>query len=181
MAVFSFWHVIRNANNQIDFLKFEIKIIIKNIFEEFDMTLVRLEPFRGFEQIAKKFNNFASDIEKGISFEMGGFSPRIDITEDDKNLFIHAEIPGMVKEEVKISVNEERTLKMSGIKKKLADNEGKSFLRNERVYGEFERSLMLPDNLDIENINAKYDNGVLELTIPKVEPPKPKEIVVEIK
>lgn len=145
------------------------------------MTLVRLEPFRGFEQIAKKFNNFTSDIEKGISFEMGGFSPRIDITEDDKNLFIHAEIPGLVKEDVKISVDEERALKMTGAKKKSSANEGKSFLRNERVFGEFERSLMLPDYVDVEKISAKYENGVLELTLPKVEPPKPKEIVVEIK
>jgi HSP20 family protein len=144
------------------------------------MTLVRFEPFRGFEKIGKRFNEFANEFEKGISFEMGGFSPRIDITEDDNNLFVHAEIAGMGKSDVKISVNEERMLTLKGEKKKSEKKEDVNYLRNERVFGEFERSLMLPDNVDVEKIQAKYDNGILELVIPKMEPPKPKEINVEI-
>jgi len=144
------------------------------------MTLVRLEPFRGFERLGKRFNEFANEFEKGISFEMGGFSPRIDITEDDKNLFVHAEIAGMTKNDVKVSVNEERMLSLKGEKKKAEKKEDLNLLRNERVFGEFERSFMLPDNVDVEKIHAKYDNGILELVIPKVEPPKPKEITVEI-
>ncbi len=144
------------------------------------MTLVRLEPFRGFERLSKKFNEFANDFEKGVSFEMGGFNPRIDITEDANNLFVHAEIAGMKKGDVKVSVNEDKMLVLKGDKKKAEKSAEKNYLRNERVFGEFERSLMLPDNVDLEKIEAKYDNGVLELIIPKVEPPKPKEINVEI-
>ncbi len=145
------------------------------------MTLVRFEPFRGFERLSKRFGDFASDFEKGISFEMGGFSPRVDITEDDNNLFVHAEIAGMSKEDVKVSVNEERLLTLKGEKKKTDKKEDANYLRNERVFGEFERSFMLPDNVDVEKIQAKYDSGILELVIPKMEPPKPKEINVEIK
>ncbi|MFH1051830.1 MAG: Hsp20/alpha crystallin family protein [bacterium] len=144
------------------------------------MTLVRLEPSRGFERLGKRFSEFANEFEKGISFEMGGFSPRIDITEDDKNLFVHAEIAGMGKSDVKVSINEERLLTLKGEKKKAERKEDVNFLRNERVFGEFERSFMLPDNVDVEKIHAKYDNGILELVIPKMEPPKPKEINVEI-
>jgi len=144
------------------------------------MTLVRFEPFRGFERLSKKFGDFANDFEKGISFEMGGFSPRIDITEDDKNLFVHAEIAGMGKSDVKVSVNEDRMLILKGEKKKAEKKDDVNFLRNERVFGEFERSFMLPDNVDVEKIQAKYDSGILELVIPKMEPPKPKEINVEI-
>jgi len=111
---------------------------------------------------------------------MGGFSPRVDITEDDKNLFVHAEIAGMGKSDVKVSVNEDRMLTLKGEKKKSERKEDVNFLRNERVFGEFERSFMLPDNVDVEKIQAKYDSGILELVIPKMEPPKPKEINVEI-
>ena len=64
------------------------------------MTLVRFEPFRGFEKIRKKFNDFANDFEKGVSFEMGGFNPRIDITEDEKYLYVHAETKGMKKDDI---------------------------------------------------------------------------------
>lgn len=144
------------------------------------MTLVKLNPIKGFENMSRRFGEFWDDFETGFSFEMGGFSPRVDITEDEKNLYVHAEIPGMDKEGVKISVNEERLLTLKGEKKKEEKAEGKNFVRTERVYGEFSRSFMLPENLDIEKISAKIDNGVLELSIPKVEPPKPKEIEVNI-
>jgi len=145
------------------------------------MTLVRLEPFRGFERLSKRFNDLVSDVEKGVSFEMGGFSPRIDITEDDNHIFVHAEVAGLNKEDVKVSVNEDRTLLLKGEKKKATLSEDKRVIRTERIYGEFERSFMLPDSADIEHIDAKFENGVLELSIPKIEPPKPKEINVEIK
>jgi len=144
------------------------------------MTFVKLNPIRGFENMSRRFGEFWDDLEQGISFEMGGFSPRVDLTEDDKYLFLHAEIPGMTKEEVKISVNEERMLTIKGEKKKEQKAEGKNFVRTERVYGEFSRSFMLPDNLDFEKIGAKIENGVLELSIPKVEPPKPKDIEINI-
>ena len=152
-----------------------------NNYNGVNMTLVRFEPFRGFEKIGKRFNEFANDFEKGVSFEMGGYSPRVDITEDEQHLYVHAEIAGMKKEDVKVSVNEERMLILKGEKKKAETKEDKNFLRNERVYGEFERSFMLSDNVDVEKIEAKFENGILELVIPKIEPPKPKEINVEIK
>ena len=78
-------------------------------------------------------------------------------------------------------VSEDKMLMLKGEKKKADKSAEKNYLRIERVFGEFERTLMLPDNVDVEKIEAKYDNGVLELIIPKIEPPKPKEINVEIK
>lgn len=144
------------------------------------MTLVRFEPFRGFERLSKRFGDLANEIEKGVSFEMGGFNPRVDITEDDKNLFVYVEIPGMSKNDVKVVVNEERTLTLKGEKKREIVGEEICCLRSERTFGQFERSFMLPDNVDVEKIQAKYNNGVLELVIPKMEPQKPKEIKVEI-
>jgi len=144
------------------------------------MTLVRFEPYRSFERLGRKMNTFMDDFEKGFSFEMGGFSPRVDITEDDNNLFVHAELPGLSKDQVKVSVNEERLMTISGDKKKQEKEEGKNYIRNERNFGSFTRSFSLPEYIDVENINAKFENGVLELSLKKIEPPKPKEVEVRI-
>ncbi len=144
------------------------------------MTLVRFEPYRGFERLSRKMNTFMDDFEKGFSFEMGGFNPRVDITEDDNNLFVHAELPGLAKDQVKVSVNEERLLTIQGEKKKEEKKEEKNYIRTERNYGSFTRSFSLPDYIDVENINAKFENGVLELSLKKIEPPKPKEVEVKI-
>jgi len=145
------------------------------------MTLVKFDPFRGFEKVGRRMSEFINDFEKGFSFEMGGFNPRVDITEDDNSLFVHAELPGMAKENVKISVSEDRMLTIKGEKKRVEKKEDKNYVRSERVWGEFSRSFLMPEYIDIEKIDAKFDNGVLELVMPKIEPPKPKEINVEIK
>ncbi len=144
------------------------------------MTLVKFNPMRGLEKAQRRFNSFIDDMEKGVSFEMGGFNPRVDITEDEKNLYVHAEMAGIPKDNVKISVNDDMLLTVKGTKQKEELKEEQSYVRAERAYGEFSRSFVLPENIDVDNINAKYDNGVLELTLPKVEPPKPKEVEVNI-
>lgn len=151
------------------------------------MAIVRFDPFRGFESLARRMSSFMEDFDKGLGFnlEFGNFAPRVDIAEDEKNLYIHAELPGLKKEDVKVSINEDRVLTIKGEKKrdeKFEDkSEDKCFIRVERSFGSFVRSFMLPDNIKTENVNAKFENGVLELTLEKVEPEKPKEIPVEIK
>ncbi len=144
------------------------------------MTLIRFEPHRSFEKLSKRLNELSDEMEKGVSFEIGGFNPRIDITEDDEHLFIDAELPGVDKKNVKISVNEDRMLTIRGEKEKTKKAKEKNYHRTERVFGEFERSFQMPENLDLEKINAKYDDGVLKVSIPKVEPPKPKEINIDV-
>jgi len=121
-----------------------------------------------------------NEFENGVSFEIGGFAPRVDITEDDTNLYVHAEIPGMTKENVNLVVNEDRMLTIKGEKKSESKTENKSFIRNERSYGSFSRSFILPENVDIEKIAAKFEHGVLEVSMPKKEPEKPKQIEVQI-
>lgn len=144
------------------------------------MALIKFDPYRGFEGLGRRMSKLMEDAEKGFTIEGGGFAPRVDITEDDKNIFVHAELPGLKKEEVKLSLNEDRMLTLSGEKKKEELKEGQGWVRNEISYGSFSRSFILPDNTDIDSVNAKFDNGVLEVTIGKKEPEKPKEINVEI-
>lgn len=148
------------------------------------MGIIKFDPFRGFEQITRKMSDFMSDFEKGVSFEYGAFLPKVDIAEDEKNLFIHVEIPGIAKEDIKLTISDDNVLVIKGEKKRndkyeIKEDE-KTFIRAERTFGAFTRSFMLPDNINKDSINAKYENGVLIVTLEKKEPEKPKEVQVEI-
>ncbi|MCX6154682.1 MAG: Hsp20/alpha crystallin family protein [Candidatus Kapabacteria bacterium] len=123
------------------------------------------------------FNDFYRGIANPHSNE---FSPRIDISEDKTNLYIHVEVSGMSKEDVKISVNDERLLTIKGEKLPEKKSDDHSQIRTERRYGSFERTFRLPESIKFENIAAAYKNGVLELTVPKKESEQPKEYNVSI-
>ncbi|MFN8360548.1 MAG: Hsp20/alpha crystallin family protein [Candidatus Kapaibacterium sp.] len=145
------------------------------------MTMLKFEPFRGFDTLSRRMNDFVGEIEKGVRFEIGDFSPRVDISEDDKNIYLHAELPGIAKEDVKVSVTEERVLTLKGEKKRVVTDENKNYVRVERNYGNFVRSFSLPENVQFDAVQAKFENGVLEVILPKIEPQLPKEVTVEIK
>lgn len=145
------------------------------------MAIVKFDPFRGFERMQRKMNEIVGELEKGVNFETGTFIPRVDITESDSKIYVHAELPGLAKENVKISVNEDRLLTIKGEKKVDETIREKNFIRTERSFGSFMRTFLLPENVNINSVDAKYENGVLELTIDKAEPRKPEEIEIEIK
>lgn len=167
------------------------------------MTMIKFDPFRGFDALTKKMNTLVNDLDKGFNFEMGNFSPRVDIIEDEKQLNFNFELAGVKKEDVKVTINDENVLIVKGQKyrenvdENVNENESenvninqnvnenvnspKYFLKVERNFGEFTRSFVLPDNVNKESIAAKYENGVLHLTFDKKEIEKPKVVEVEIK
>lgn len=106
--------------------------------------------------------------------------PAIDIEENNGNLMVRAEIPGMNKENIKVSVKEDM-LKISGERKQENETKEKTFHRIERSYGKFERIIRLPSEVDADKVKASYKDGVLNVTLPKPESMKPKQIDVEIK
>ncbi len=144
------------------------------------MTMIKFDPVRHFENMTRKMQNIAGEVEKGFVFEKGGFNPRVDITEYDNKVVVSAEVPGLAKEDVKVSVNEERILTIKGEKKKPEINEGESQIRIERSFGEFTRSFVLPEDIDLDDIKASFKNGLLELSLSKKEPEEPKEININI-
>ncbi len=148
------------------------------------MGLVKFDPMRSFDTLSRRMGNFLSDFDNGVNFEFGGFSPRVDISEDEKNLYLEAELPGIKKEEVKVTVNNDNMLIIKGEKKRenevKDDNDRATFMRVERSFGEFMRSFVLPDNVKNDSVKARFENGVLKVTVEKVEPEKPKEISVDI-
>jgi len=101
------------------------------------------------------------------------FVPRIDVSESDKAISVHAELPGMSKENIKISI-ENDLLELSGEKafEKRTDDKKRRYHRVERSFGSFVRRLPVPRGTKASDIKAKFQNGVLELEIPKLEQPK---------
>lgn len=153
------------------------------------MSIYRIDPLRGFETIAKKVNRFANEMEKNINandypsftIEKNVFNPRVDILELKDKYLLHVELAGVNKDDVKISVLDDGSLNISGKKEKIFKEEGKNSLRSERFFGEFKRQFILPENADMNTINAEYNNGVLEIMIDKTLPKVPKETIIEIK
>ena len=147
------------------------------------MSIIKVDPFRGFDSMMRRVNDVFEEVNRGgIRFEVGDFTPRVDIAETDNALTVHAELPGIDKKDVKITINDGNILTISGEKKReeKTEDKEKNYMRIERSYGSFARSFTLPDNVSTENINAAFDNGVLTITVPKKEPAKPKELEVTI-
>ncbi len=145
------------------------------------MGIIKVDPFRGFDVLARRVNDMFDEVQRnGFSFEMGDFTPRVDVTDDEKTITFHAELPGIPKENVKITVSDGRTLTIRGEKKREDKQEGKNYMRVERSYGSFARSFSLPENLNTDQISASFENGVLSVAIPKIEPTKPKETEITI-
>jgi len=147
------------------------------------MTLVKYNPFRGFDSLAKRMNDFVSDFERDsifrdFNFGSNRFLPATDIREDEKHIYISADIPGISKENIKVTINDDNVLQIRGEKKHEEKKESESYIRMERVFGEFMRSFILPENVKDDKIQAKFENGVLNITLEKIEPVKPKEIEV---
>ncbi len=139
----------------------------------------RFDPTSGLDSFVKQIQQVASEIEKGVTVETGGFKPKADIYENETNFVVVLELPGLSKNEVSIKVNEEKIVLISGEKKK-SELDCKTIVRNERIFGTFKRNFQLPEEADIENINAEFKHGLLTLTIAKKEPIQPKEIVINI-
>jgi HSP20 family protein len=114
-----------------------------------------------------------------ISSESQELSPDIDLYEDQNEIVVKAELPGMTKDDIQISLND-NILTIRGEKKKEEEDQGKDYYRSERVYGAFVRSLALPAEINQDKVRATFRNGVLEIRLPKSEQAKKKEIKVNV-
>ena len=118
--------------------------------------------------------------ERSAGFLEGSWRPAIDVYDEKDNLIVKADIPGLTKDDIEVTV-EGNILTVKGEKKHEDKIKEKDFVREERFYGAFHRAIALPTSVDSEKVKAAYKNGVLELTLPKKEEAKPKQISIEIK
>jgi HSP20 family protein len=108
------------------------------------------------------------------------WSPSADISETDKAYVVRVELPAVRKEDVKVTIDQ-GLLTIFGERKQQTDDKNEKFHRVESYYGSFERSFSLPDNVNAETVRGESKDGILTVTIPKIETPKhaPKQIVVQ--
>ncbi|GIK40693.1 MAG: hypothetical protein BroJett011_45260 [Chloroflexota bacterium] len=97
----------------------------------------------------------------------GDFSPRVDVTENEKEVRITAELPGLEEKDIDVSLSND-VLTISGEKKAEREDKGDNYYRMERSYGSFHRSIPLPTEVDTDHCDATFKNGVLQITLPKV-------------
>lgn len=128
----------------------------------------------------KMFENVFNETVSPFVSSMVAPSFKVDVSEDEEAIYIDADMPGMKKEEVKISMDED-VLTISAERTHEEEQKKKDYHRVERSYGSMSRSFSLGENVDLENVDAKYDNGVLRIVVPKKEPTEKKAKEIEVK
>jgi HSP20 family protein len=148
------------------------------------MDIMKWDPFRDMvsmrDEIDRLFDGFIGRLPGRREVAEGAWIPLLDLEETKDDFVIRAEIPGMKKEDVKISLTGDK-LRISGERSREKEEKGKTYHRMERAYGRFERILTLPAEIDASKVKASYKEGLLEVTLPKTERVKPKEIGIDIK
>ncbi len=143
------------------------------------MTLVRWMPRRDLvsmqHEINKMFNSFFGS-EATDEVETN-WTPRLDVVEDKDHYTVMIDIPGMRKDDVKITLRE-NVLNVRGERTEEVKRDGDTYHIIERRFGKFSRSLTLPTNVIATKIEAKMNDGVLVVTLPKAEDAKPREITI---
>lgn len=147
------------------------------------MNLVRWDPYRELEEMTNRLNRlFGRATATADGNEMmvrADWTPSVDISETDEEFQIKAELPGVKKEDVKVTL-ENGILTLQGERQQEREDKDLKFHRIERSYGQFVRSFTLPDLVDDAKVKAEYKDGVLNLRLPKSEKAKPKAIEVKV-
>jgi HSP20 family protein len=130
-------------------------------------------------QVLQSFSNvFGFPWEAGAEVQPHGLWPAVDVQEGKDTLTIKAELPGLKKEDINISLHD-GVLTLSGERKGSAESQNGGMTRSERWFGRFQRSFTLPGKVDTKNIPATYTDGILTITLTKAEEAKPKQIKVQ--
>jgi HSP20 family protein len=143
-------------------------------------NIVTWDPFREVATMRDDMERFFDSMIGRYPRERaeGFWAPAIDVEETNESMILRAEIPGMKKEEIKVTVADD-TVTISGERRHEAEQKGKTFHRVERVWGSFQRTIVMPVSIQGEKAVASYKAGVLELVLPKAERVKAREIAVE--
>ena len=150
-------------------------------------NIMRWDPFNDFSNFQERLNEFFTQpsgflpgplsLFRGAEPAGTSFIPPVNVYEDEHNIVVTAELPGIEEKDLNIMV-ENNVLTITGERKMESEVKKENFQRVERRYGRFTRSFTLPPTVDPENVNAEFNNGVLKLTLMKREEAKPKQIKI---
>ncbi len=147
------------------------------------MALVKWSPASDLMNFDREFGRLFNDFlntDVRLFEDISRVVPDMDVEETDDAFLISAELPGMKKDDIKITF-QDNILTISGEKKMEEKRDEKNFHRMERSYGKFSRSIGIPAGVKLDKIDAEYEKGVLHITIPKAEESKPRKIEVKVK
>ncbi len=142
-------------------------------------TLWRMEPLREMESAVNRIEHLFGHWPSNEPLATAQWSPVVDITEDEKEYSVKAELPEVKKEGIKVTVLD-GTLSITGERKVETEEKTKHFHRIERSYGNFERRFSLPDDADPGKITSEFHDGVLTVHLPKNPATAPKAIEVKV-
>jgi HSP20 family protein len=134
--------------------------------------ITRIDPFR---ELASFFQSFEPSGKEQLT--AGNFVPPVDVYEDEQNLVLKLEVPGVDEGDINVSV-ENNTLTIQGERKFEKEEKEENFHRIERRYGSFLRTFKLPSTVDAEKVEASYEKGILKITLAKRAEAKPRQIKV---
>lgn len=143
-------------------------------------TLVRWEPVREMDSLQTELNRVFDGFFGGRgngSSHTRRWVPAMDLSESEDNLVLRADLPGVSEDDVSVEVKD-GVLTLAGERSDRHEKKTEGYHRVERAYGSFSRSLTLPDGIDAEKVHAEFENGVLEVTIPKPEARKPHKVAI---
>lgn len=139
----------------------------------------RLDQWSPLSRLRDELNRAFFDPEFDAGLYEGSWLPAVDVNEDKDKITVKAELPGMKKEDIDVSLHE-NTLILSGEKKCETEDKKGDVYRSERCYGRFQRAIQLPWSVEHSKIDASYRDGVLTVQLPKSETAKPKQIDVKV-
>ena len=145
-------------------------------------VLTRFEPFREFSTLQDRMNRlFQQSFGEGREESLGnvGFTPAVDVYEDEHNIILKIEVPGIEEKDIDVRL-ENNTLTVHGERKFEKEEKEENYRRVERQYGSFTRSFTLPNTVDTDNIQAGYSKGILKIQLAKKAEAKPKQIKVNV-
>ena len=148
------------------------------------MALIRWDPFREMSALQERMDRLFSDVRaqapvRGEEIVQGAWIPAVDIFETNEAIVLKAELPGITAQDISVEVKD-NTLTLKGENKFEKEVKEENYHRMERSYGSFQRAFTLPGTIHQEKVKAKFKDGILEITLPKVEEAKPKQVKVEI-
>lgn len=136
------------------------------------MLITRFDPFREFANMQRVFNNnYYADKSNNEASSISAFAPAVNTREGEFAYHIDVDLPGVKKEDINIDIKENK-LTISGERNFKEEIKEEDYYKVETSFGKFQRVFTLPDNVDLENITASSDSGVLEVVIPKIEKDK---------
>ena len=147
------------------------------------MALIRWDPFRDLLSLQDRMNRiFEESFPKSRVFEgpltTGVWSPAVDIYETETAIILKVELPGLSKDDISIEIKDNNLI-LRGERKFEKDIREENYHRIERSYGTFSRTFSLPNTIDRNKVDATFKDGILEITIPKAEETKPKQIEIK--